>query len=331
MSISIIIPCLNEANYIASCIDSIIHSNIDNFELILVDGGSNDNTVDIIKKYQNKYPVIKLFYNPKKFTPISMNIGIEASKGEYIFIISAHAEYQDNYFMSLVKELKRLNANCVGGVLNTEVKNKNKKSNSIKKILTHKFGVGNADFRTGGDEVKEVDTVAFGCYTKETFDTFGLYDENLIRNQDIELNKRIINGGGKIYLIPSVRSTYYARETFFSLAKNNYANGYWNILTAYYTKTLNSLSLRHFIPLVFVLSLFLPIFLSLFIPKLGWLSLLSLSSYLALVIIISLKLRKAENSFFALVGSFLILHLSYGWGSLVGMFFTIKKYIKGNK
>ena len=326
--ISIIIPILNEEKYIKNCIDSIINSNIDNFELILVDGGSRDNTVKIIKTFQNESASIKLLHNPKKFTPISMNLGIEASQGDYIFIISAHAEYQDNYFIHLADEVKRLNANCVGGVLNTEVQNSNKKSNSIKKILTHKFGVGNADFRTGGSQVKEVDTVAFGCYTKETFKKFGFYNEKLIRNQDIELNKRIVNGGGKIYLIPDITATYYARENFTDLAQNNFSNGKWNILTAYYTKTFKSLSLRHFIPLIFLLTLLLPILFSLFNIKFLWLALLSLVSYLSLVIISSLKSKDKDSSFFYLVVSFLTLHLSYGLGSLVGLFSTIIKYIK---
>jgi len=329
--ISIIIPCLNEEKYIDSCIDSILNSNLYDYELIFIDGGSSDKTVEIIKTYQKDNRRIKLLFNPKKFTPISMNMGVKVSTGEYIFIISAHAKYEDNYFITLVKYIKELNANCVGGVLLTEIKNSNKKSNSIKEILSHKFGVGNADFRTGSSEIKEVDTVAFGCYSKETFEKYGLYDERLIRNQDIELNKRIINGGGKIYLIPDVKCIYYARENFTDLAKNNFANGKWNILTAYYTKTLNSLSLRHFIPLLFLLSLLVPLFLSIFIPKFAYVTLFSLSSYLALVIIMSFKLRDKKNSFFYLIMSFFTLHFSYGIGSLMGIFSLVSKYIKGNK
>jgi len=320
--ISIIIPCFNEEKHIAHCLDSILLSDYDrsNIEILVVDGMSSDKTREIVASYSKKYTYIKLLSNPDKIVPKAMNLAIKEAKGAYIIRLDAHASYPTNYFSKLIEWHQKLDADNVGCVIVTEVKNMNKKSASIKEILSHKFGVGNSDFRTGIKEVKEVDTVPFGCYKKEVFEQYGYYDERLIRNQDIELNKRIINGGGKIYLIPDVKCTYYARENFSDLAKNNFANGKWNILTAYYTKTLNSLSLRHFIPLLFLLSLLVPLFLSIFTAKFAYVALVSLSSYLALVIIMSFKLRGEETTIFYLIGSFLTLHLSYGLGSLVGIF-----------
>lgn len=331
--ISIIIPCLNEEKYISTCLNSILGSDYakERMEIFLVDGMSQDRTREIVQEYHERYPFIQLLENQEIYTPAGINLGINASSGEYIFILSAHAQYEPDYFMKLVENIEKLNADCVGGVLVTDVKNKNKKSSAIKEVLMHRFGVGNASFRTGSNEIKAVDTVAFGCYRRSTFEKYGLFDEKLIRNQDIELNKRIINAGGKIYLIPDVKCTYYARENFIALAKNNYANGFWNILTAYYTKTLSSLSLRHFIPLLFVLSLVVPIGISLGFPKILWIAIFSLVSYLSLVIIISFRLKNSSNSIRYLIISFLTLHFSYGVGSLIGIFSIINKYIKGEK
>ena len=325
--ISIIIPTLNEERYIAQCLDSILNARYskEKMEVIVVDGMSQDRTRSIVQEYHKKYSFIHLLENVDSYTPVGMNLGINASKGEYVFILSAHAQYAHDYFIKLVENIEKLNADCVGGVLITDVKNKNKKSSSIKEVLMHKFGVGNASFRTGSDKVKPVDTVAFGCYKRSTFEQYGVFDEKLIRNQDIELNKRIINGGGKIYLIPEVKCTYYAREDFMALAKNNYANGFWNILTTYHTKTLNSLSLRHFIPLLFVLSLIIPLIGSFIVPQIVWIALFSLVSYLSLVIIISFRLKNSSNTIWYLIVSFLTLHLSYGWGSLMGIFSLLKK------
>lgn len=332
-TISIIIPTLNEEKYISLCLDSILQAEYPNekIEVFVVDGMSEDGTRAIVQEYHNKHPFIHLIENQERYTPIGMNLGIKASSGEFIFILSAHAVYAEDYFAKLIENIQKLNADCVGGVLVTDVRNKNTKSSSIKEVLMHKFGVGNALFRTGCNEATEVDTVAFGCYRRSVFDKHGLFDENLIRNQDIELNKRIINAGGKIYLIPEVTCTYYARENFWNLAKNQFQNGYWNILTAYHTKRLHSLSLRHFIPLIFVLSLLIPVLLSPLFPGLLVISILSLASYLSLVIMVSLKLKNNSNSIINLMISFLTLHFSYGVGSLMGIFALNKKMTKGTK
>ena len=152
------------------------------------------------------------------------------------------------------------------------------------------------------------------------FDKYGLYDVRLVRNQDIELNKRILRGGGKICIVPNTYCTYLARETFGGLAKNNYGNGKWNILTVFYTKQFSSLSIRHFIPLMFVLSLIVPVFLSVLYTPFLFLTILSLFAYLCLLggICVQLSIKKQLNIYYLLV-SFLTLHLSYGWGSLIGI------------
>jgi len=331
--ISVIIPTFNEEKYISSCLDSILEADYahEKMEIFVVDGMSEDDTRKIVSEYHNKYSFVQIIENKQRHTPIGMNLGIQASSGEFVFILSAHALYGTDYFTTLVENIQILEADCVGGVLITEVKNINTKSSSIKEVLMHQFGVGNALFRTGCDEVMEVDTVAFGCYRKSAFEKYGLFDEKLIRNQDIEINKRIINAGGKIYLIPDVKCVYFARETLMDLTKNQYQNGFWNIITTYYTKTLNSLSLRHYIPLIFVLSLLVPAMSAIIFPKMFWIAFVSWASYLTLVIIISFKMKNSSNRVNYLILSFLTLHLSYGVGSLMGIFSIIKKIIKGKK
>ena len=115
----------------------------------------------------------------------------------------------------------------------------------------------------------------------------------LVRNQDIELNKRILRGGGKIYILPDTYCTYLARETWKALSKNNYGNGKWNILTVYYTKMFSSLSIRHFIPLIFLLSLIVPLLLGM----LWWpFALVSAASLLACVTPV-IRMGKFDGNF----------------------------------
>ena len=320
--LSVICPIYNEEKYIAQFLDSLLQQDYhqDDLEILLVDGMSKDKTRDIVAEYTAKYPFIRLIDNPDKIVPYAMNRGIDAAKGDVIMRLDAHASYQPNYFSVLVNGLRRLKADNVGTVCKTDVLNKTPKTLAICEVLGNKFGVGNSTFRTGIDREQEVETVPFGCWPREVFEKYGKYDVRLVRNQDIELNKRIIRGGGKIYILPDTYCTYLARETWRALAKNNYGNGKWNILTVYYTKTFSSLSLRHFIPLLFLLSLIVPLLLALIWWPFALVSAASLLAYTSLLSAVSLKLAVTKKlNFFYLLITFFVLHLSYGWGSLVGI------------
>ena len=327
-TVSVIIPILNEEKYITQCLDSIIESDYDknDLEVLLVDGGSSDKTIEIIEKYQKKYSFFKLLNNSKKIAPIAMNIGIKASVGRYIIRLDAHSSYPKDYVTKLIYWHKKLDADNVGAVILTDIKHKTNSSNAIRNVLSDKFGVGSS-FRSGVEQITEVDTVPFGCYKKEIFDKVGLYDERLVRNQDIELNKRIKKSGGKIYLVPEITCTYFAREDFKSLAKNNFSNGRWNILTAYYTKTLSSLSLRHFMPMLFVVGLFSSLLLSFVNFLWFYLFLAMFIPYLTIILIRSFQIKKDTTLFHQFL-AFVILHFSYGLGSVFGIFELIFRLVR---
>mgnify|MGYP002754093443 FL=1 len=214
--LSVICPIYNEEKYIGQCVESILAQDYpkDDLEILFVDGMSTDDTRCIVVNYSNEYPFIKLFDNPKRIVPCAMNIGIKASKGDIIIRLDAHASYPTNYFSALIGRIVELDADNVGVVCKTDVLNKTPKTLAIREVLSNKFGVGNSVFRTGVDKVMKVDTVPFGCYRRDTFERFGMYDERLIRNQDFELNYRIRKGSGRIFIVPDSNCTYYARESF---------------------------------------------------------------------------------------------------------------------
>ena len=320
--LSVICPIYNEEKYITNCIESLLKQDYpkEDLEILFVDGMSKDKTREIVNGYAEKYLFIRLLDNPHKIVPYAMNIGIEAAIGNVIMRLDAHAQYEANYFSTLYKYIDELDADNVGAACRTDVLNKLPKTLAIKEVLQNRFGVGNSTFRLGVDKVQEVDTVPFGCWKRETFSKYGQYDVRLVRNQDIELNKRILRGGGKIFIVPETYSTYYARETYKALAKNNYGNGKWNILTVFYTKNFKSLSLRHFVPLLFLMSLIIPMLLSLLWCPFAFLSAFSFVAYILLIGGISLKLAANKHlHFFYLFASFIVLHVSYGWGSIVGL------------
>jgi glycosyltransferase involved in cell wall biosynthesis len=320
--VSIVCPVYNEEKYIRDCIDSILCQDYpkEGMEVIFVDGNSTDNTVKIIEEYTNNCPFIRVIRNPARIAPVAMNLGIKESRGEIIVRLDAHATYAPNYVSVLVNKLIELNADNVGSPCKTDVLNKNPKTLAIREVLSNRVGVGNSIFRIGINKVKEVDTVPFGCWRKDIFGKIGFFDVRLNRNQDFELNKRIKKNGGKIYIIPDTYCIYYARETFKKIAKNAYDNGKWNILTIFYTKDMASLSLRHYIPVVFLFSLFVPLlFMKIFFMAIH-ISIFSLCAYLLLIIVTSISLTiKKKIKFIYLFFTFFILHISNGFGAIAGI------------
>lgn len=322
-TISVVIPCFNEEKYIKTCVESLLQNGYPehNLEILVVDGESTDSTIDILKEIHQKHPQVRHINNPKKKTPFALNLGIENAKNEYILIASAHSSFDKGYIQELVNKMDELQADVVGGVMETKVKNETPTSSAIMQVLSNKFGVGNAMFRIGVKEPVRVDTVPFGLYKTELLKSVEGYDEKLIRNHDIELSKRLLKLGTKIYLTPTTKCYYYAREKFSQLAQNNYRNGKWNLLTVFITKDFDSLSLRHFAPLGFVLSILIPLLLSIFYTPFIYLAIIILLFYLLTIGVIVLKMfNLSKTTFFKSVWSFICLHFSYGFGSLVGMF-----------
>jgi len=315
--VSLVIPVRNEENHIQNCIESILNQDfpIDKLEVIFIDGNSSDDTKKIINNYIEKYPdLIILFDNPQKTVPFAMNIGIRKSIGDYIIRLDAHSEYPNNYISDCIRTIKNIEADNVGGLALT--KGKGFIGKAFAKVLSSKFGVGNSGFRTNAKS-GYVDTVPFGTFKKETFEKYGYYDERLTRNQDYELNYRIRKMGGKIYLNSDISLTYFCRDTLSGILKQSYENGKWNIITSKLCP--GTMSIRHFIPLVFTLSLLgLPI-LSLFSSLFILIFFLELITYFVFVLIVVFKKFENINQLILLILLFPIFHISYGLGSFIGV------------
>lgn len=315
--ISVVMPIYNEEKYICNCIDSLLEQDYPKefMEWIFVDGGSSDQTRELVSEYIEKYPqLIILADNPNKTVPYAMNIGIRQSKGAYIIRMDAHADYARNYISKCVYYLDNIDADNVGGI--AETKSRGFVGNAIAKMLSSKFGVGNSSFRTNG-ESGYVDTVPFGAFRREVFDKWGYYDERLTRNQDNELNYRIIKNGGKVYLASDIHLSYYCRDSIKGIVKMAYTNGKWNVITMKLCP--GSMRIRHFVPLMFVASIVWGILLGLWYKPFILFLIAELLMYFMLDILFSARCANRLNEFGILFILFLGFHLSYGLGSLVGL------------
>ena len=88
--ISIITPCYNSNDFISETIDSVINQSYKNWELLIIDDCSTDNSVEIIQKYLEKDSRIKLFINNKNSgAAVSRNFGLLKSSGRFISFIDS--------------------------------------------------------------------------------------------------------------------------------------------------------------------------------------------------------------------------------------------------
>ena len=318
-SVSIVIPCRNEEKYIAKCIDSFLNQNYpqEYLNIIIADGMSNDKTRDIINDIQKKHSNVILLDNKGFTAPKGMNLGIKYSKSEVIIIFGAHAYAHKDFVKKNIEGLERDGVGCAGGVITTI--NENDKGAAIAKAMSCPFGVGNSLFRYADKECY-VDTVGFGAYKRDLLLEIGCFDEQLVRNQDDELNYRVIKSGAKILLDPDIKSTYYSRGELKKLWKQYFQYGFWKVKVI--QKHKKPAAVRHLVPLAFVCFLGFGSLISLFIKvlRIPFLSVCAL--YLILDLFFSLKIsfKSKMNYLIYLLIIFPILHTSYGIGFLLGIF-----------
>jgi glycosyltransferase involved in cell wall biosynthesis len=327
--VSIIIPCLNEEEYIGACLESILSQNYprDLIEVFVVDGGSTDQSIAIINSYSNINKHIKLLRNPDKITPVSLNLGLKKAQGDFVCILGGHSTIKQDFITNGVKELNCSQAMVVGGPV-THI-GYNKTGEAIALAMQSQFGVGNSIFRTAFKR-QCVDTVAFGMYRKEIFHQIGNFNEALIRNQDFELNQRITQAGHHILFSPSINSTYYTRNSLASLFKQYFQYGFWKVQVI--RINIHSFKLRYQVPLLFIL---LGIFLvigSIISPQIFLIFKALIVTYFVTSIFFSIHLMRWKNPHLLLVMPvvFFILHTSFGLGLCSGFFSSLflRKIIK---
>jgi len=134
--VSIILPTFNRAKYLSRSIDSVIAQTYSQWELVIIDDGSSDNTQEMLKSYLDQYPNIKYFYHSNRGAALSMNEGIKRSGGEFITFLGSDDEYLSDHLKLRIEyfnsnkdvDLVHTTAKIIG---NRFVKDKNDLSKNI--------------------------------------------------------------------------------------------------------------------------------------------------------------------------------------------------------
>lgn len=256
---------------------------------------------------------------------------------DLIMIAGSHCEYPRDYITECVKRSGE--AENVGGCIQAVNVNGRLMFRAVDTVRNDVFGIGRSEYRQGAgrraqgagkniepqshrdiepqkkikkrheftektilNEGIEVDTVFGGCYRKEVFEKIGLFNEQLTRGQDLEFNLRLKRAGMKTKLFPDIVVKYYPKAEFWPFLKHAFEDGYWITNAMGYAE--NPVTLRHLVPMLFVM--FMPF---------GIIPYIFVNLYRSG----SLALRFRNWRFMlVLPWMFFLFHVTYGFGSVVG-------------
>lgn len=225
--VSVVIPCRNEQANIEACLQSVIGQTLPpgEFEILVIDGRSDDGTRAVIDRLAATTAHCTIIDNPRQTTPVAMNIGIRAAKGEVVAILGAHTIYPRDYLEACLDILRRHpEVDCAGGTIAHE--GTTPFGRAVALAMAHPMGMGNALHRDPRHE-GYAEGACFPLFRREVFDRIGCYDEALERNQDDELNGRLARSGGKVWLSPTACAAYRVRETPRALFRQFFQYGFW--------------------------------------------------------------------------------------------------------
>jgi len=324
--VSVIVPCRNEADFIEAFLDSVLAQDYDgDIEILIADGMSDDGSRDKLKRYADINPHIRLIDNPRQIVPTGLNAAIAVASHDIIIRLDVHTEYAKDYIQQCVKTLYETNADNVGGAWRAE--GRNAMQQAIALAFQSPYSSGAAASHNLNYE-GAVDSVYLGCWRKQAFERFGLFDDELVRNQDDELNLRINRGGGVVYQSPRIHSRYYPRDSLLALFRQYMQYGYWKVRVI--QKHRIPASPRHLIPGAFVLCLLALTLLSPFVKAAAYLLVVQVLLYIAALVFASISIAAANKAYDKLLLLPVVLamfHLGYGYGFLRGVmdFILLKK------
>jgi succinoglycan biosynthesis protein ExoA len=315
--VSVIMPVRNEAQCIALSLNAVLHQDYPagRMEILVADGDSDDGTLEIIQSLPGAERV-RLVPNPQRIQSAGMNAALHQSHGDIIIRVDGHTIIAPDYVRQCVRALRETGAYNVGGsMVPVGVTDQGK---AIAAACKSAFAVPTA-FHMSHIEGRYTDTVYMGAWPRWALERVGAFDERLRINEDYELNYRLRQAGGAIYLTPAIRSHYVGRQTLGALARQYFRYGQGKTRTL--RKSPGSLRPRQLVAPAFVgvVAGGLPF---------SWISramlvlwLVTVFGYLVLNLAYSLRVarRTGFHLFWWLPLVFATIHLSWGTGFWCGL------------
>ncbi|WP_353810322.1 glycosyltransferase family 2 protein [Agromyces sp. SYSU T00194] len=251
--VSYVMPVLNDVAHVRAAVDSILAQDYDGpVDVAIAVGPSIDGTTELVDDLARRDPRIRVIENEVGSTPAGLNLAIRASQYPVVVRVDAHSALPPDYARVAVEVLARTGADNVGGIMDAQGETPFERA--VARAYGTKVGLGGTPHHVGGPE-GAADTVYLGVFRREAIEAVGLFDEEIKRGQDWELNKRLREAGGTVWFTPELKVTYRPRGSVSRLARQMLSTGLWRGDLARRFPSANGI--RYFAPPVAVLGMLL--------------------------------------------------------------------------
>lgn len=321
--VSVLMPVRNEGDHIASSVAAVTAQVLvdADLEVLVIDGDSTDDTAALAAGALRQAGAAitassAVLHNPQRIVPSSMNLGLTTATGDVIVRVDGHCDIPADYVQRCLDLLdEHPEADCAGGALETV--GQGWVARGIAAAQSSVAGVGNATFRTGSRDGRYVDTLAFGAYRSEVFARIGTFDEELVRNQDDELNFRLTQAGGKLWLDPTLIVRYHSRSSLRGLWRQYAQYGLYKVLV--FHKRGAVAAPRQLVPAAFVVAAASSTTIGLLRRDARWPALV-LGPYALVVTAATIDIaRRDRRAAVAVPAALSTMHIAYGSGVLAGL------------
>ena len=209
--VTVIMPVRNEEVFIRWSLGAVLGQDYppDRLEVLVVDGDSTDRTAAIVQAMAQTDARVRLLHNPARMQARALNLALDVARGDVIVRVDGHTIITPDYVSRCVTHLRQTGADNVGGP--QRAVGMTLWGRAVAAAHRSSFGIPSR-FRVGS-HAGYVDTVYMGAWPRDVFDRVGRFDESVGVHEDYEFNYRIRRAGGRVYLTPDIRSTYYGRQT----------------------------------------------------------------------------------------------------------------------
>ncbi|MBX3622296.1 MAG: glycosyltransferase family 2 protein [Rhizobacter sp.] len=319
--VSVIVPCRNERRYIEGFCAGVLAQQLPagwRLELVVADGQSDDGTRELLQRIASAEPRVRWIDNPARIVSPGLNAALKLASGEVIVRMDVHTDYAPDYIAQCLAVLAETGADNAGGPWHAVPDaGAGAMQHAIAAAFQSRWVAGGALSRQL-DFSGWADTVYLGSWPRKTFERFGGFDEQLVRNQDDEHNLRLTKGGGRVWQSSRIRSTYRPRASVSQVLRQYLQYGYWKPFVM--KKHGQAASLRHLVPGAFVALLGL-----LVLPVLAgvaWPLVALVGLYGSVVLVMTLAVAGSQHTparvTLRIPVVIVAYHLGYGVGSLAG-------------